>query len=103
MTELSILMVVVGLAWSLFLPYSFGQAMAKAPTRSENMSVSVAMVGCNLGCFIAPYVMAALGKLIGNTSATKSFIICSISFVLMAVIILFYELKSQQAMIVFEN
>lgn len=94
MTELSILMVVVGLAWSLFLPYSFGQAMAKAPAGSENMSVSVAMVGCNLGCFIAPYVMAALGNLFGNTSATTSFIICSVSFVLLAIIILFYELKS---------
>lgn len=94
MTELSILMVIIGLAWSLFLPYSFGQAMAKAPEGSENMNVSIAMVGCNLGCFIAPYVMAGLGNIIGSTSATSAFVICSVSFIVLALILLVYEIKA---------
>lgn len=94
MTELSILMVIIGLAWSLFLPYSFGQAMAKAPEGSENMNVSIAMVGCNLGCFIAPYVMAGLGNIIGSASATSAFVICSVSFIVLALILLVYEIKA---------
>lgn len=94
MTELSILMVIIGLAWSLFLPYSFGQAMAKAPEGSENMNVSIAMVGCNLGCFIAPYVMAGLGNIIGSTSASSAFVICSVSFIVLALILLVYEIKA---------
>lgn len=69
MAVLSAGLVLFGMGWSLCLPYAFGKIMENAPSGSENLSLSIAMVGCNLGCYISPFVLAMLGNLFGNTSA----------------------------------
>lgn len=82
MAMLTIILVFYGLGWSLFLPYCFGKVMEKAPEGSENLSVSIAMVGCNLGCYVSPFVLAALGNALGNISAQFTFTLAGIAFLL---------------------
>ncbi|WP_265456440.1 MFS transporter [Enterococcus sp. HY326] len=89
MAMLTVVLAVAGAGSAMFLPYSFGIIMERAPKNSANLAVSISMVGTNLGCVLSPYILAFIGSTFNNTSASFSLLACGFIFVLLAVVYLF--------------
>lgn len=89
MIMLTIVFAIMGFGAATFLPYSFGIIMEKAPKNSANLAVSISMVGTNLGCYLSPYVLAFIGDMFGNSSASFSLLACGVIFGILAVVYLF--------------
>ncbi|API71925.1 MULTISPECIES: MFS transporter [Leuconostoc] len=89
MTVITFGMAFGGIGGSVFLPIAFGTILEKAPSQSGNLAISIAMVGTNLGTYLSPYLLAALGNLFGNNSSKFSILI---SGVLMLALAVFYFL-----------
>ncbi|MHC5248756.1 MFS transporter [Enterococcus sp. LJL90] len=85
----TVILALTGLGSSLFIPFAFGIVMERAPKNSANLAVSISMVFCNIGCYLSPYVLAFIGGLLGNTSASFTLLICGIMAFVLSIIYLF--------------
>lgn len=94
MLVLSAGLILFGVGWSMCLPYAFGKIMENAPKGSENLSLSIAMVGCNLGCYISPFVLAAIGNVFGNNSASFALTAGGICYFAAMIVTLFLAVKN---------
>jgi|AKZA01.1.fsa_nt_gi Arabinose efflux permease len=84
----TLIVVCLGFGGSLLLPYSWGLIMSKAPKGSINLAISIAMVGTNLGSFLAPYFGSLPAIIFGNESAAFAFIFGGVVMLIFAVIYL---------------
>ncbi|MBO0458169.1 MFS transporter [Enterococcus hulanensis] len=100
MTVLTIILTIGFLVVSLFIPYMYDILLPGAPENSSNLAVSLAMVSCNLGSFFSPYIIQALGSLVGNTTSAFSFTIGGIIFAGMAVVFLLINVTKSKSMMV---
>lgn len=100
MTVLTIILTIGFLVVSLFIPYMYDILLPGAPENSSNLAVSLAMVSCNLGSFFSPYIIQALGSLVGNTTSAFSFTIGGIIFAGMAVVFLLINVTKSKFMMV---
>ncbi|MBE9908326.1 MFS transporter [Enterococcus casseliflavus] len=84
----TLIVVFLGFGGSLLLPYSWGLIMSKAPKGSINLAISIAMVGTNLGSFLAPYFGSLPAIMFGNERAAFAFIFAGTVMLVFAVIYL---------------
>lgn len=84
----TLIVVFLGFGGSLLLPYSWGLIMSKAPKGSINLAISIAMVGTNLGSFLAPYFGSLPAIMFGNERAAFAFIFSGMVMLIFAVIYL---------------
>ncbi|ETY72928.1 MFS transporter [Lactiplantibacillus fabifermentans] len=78
--------VLVGVAFSLFVPYLFNQVSIVSPAGSATLSTSLLLVGSNLGSSMSPYGLALLSKLSGTTAVNGIFMVGGILLAIMAVV-----------------
>lgn len=97
MIMLTVVLAIMGIGSAMFLPYSFGIIMERAPENSANLAVSVAMVGTNLGCVISPYVLAFIGKEFNNSTASFSLLACGVLFGILAIVYLLSSKRLKSA------
>lgn len=86
-------MVIIGFSFALFIPYIFTTLTKIVPKGKETISISIAMVGSNLGAFASPYIINTVGRTLGNTTASFAFIVSAIVFIVAAVICLGIAVK----------
>ncbi|KQY94364.1 MFS transporter permease [Paenibacillus sp. Root52] len=94
-TMVTIAMLIIGFSFALFIPYIFTTLTKIVPKGSETISISIAMVGSNLGAFASPYVIKVVGTLFGDASASFSFLVSSILFTVAAFICLGIAIKGK--------
>ncbi|MGW9528979.1 MFS transporter [Paenibacillus terrae] len=87
-TMVTIAMLIIGFSFALFIPYIFTILTKIVPKGSETISISIAMVGSNLGAFASPYVIKLVGMLFGNETASFSFLVSAFVFTIAALICL---------------
>ncbi|ALP38186.1 MFS transporter permease [Paenibacillus sp. IHB B 3084] len=87
-TMVTVAMLIIGFSFALFIPYIFTILTKIVPKGSETISISIAMVGSNLGAFASPYVIKLVGMLFGNETASFSFLVSAIVFTIAALICL---------------
>jgi MFS family permease len=87
-TMVTIAMLIIGFSFALFIPYIFTILTKIVPKGSETLSISIAMVGSNLGAFASPYVIKLVGILFGNETASFAFLVSAIVFTIAALICL---------------
>ncbi|MGM1021450.1 MAG: MFS transporter [Bacillota bacterium] len=87
-TMVTVAMLIIGFSFALFIPYIFTILTKIVPKGSETLSISIAMVGSNLGAFASPYAIKLIGMLFGNESASFSFLVSAIVFTMAALICL---------------
>lgn len=102
MLILTIVLIFTFLVVGLFVPYMYDILLPGAPEHSTNLAVSLAMVACNLGSFISPYVLQWLGELFGNDQTSFSFTIGGVIYVVMACLFLIRHLKSEKHSLVID-
>ncbi|QDY83542.1 MFS transporter [Paenibacillus polymyxa] len=83
-TMVTVAMLIIGFSFALFIPYIFTILTKIVPKGSETISISIAMVGSNLGAFASPYVIKLFGVLSGNETASFSFLVSAIVFMIAA-------------------
>ncbi|MGR6761186.1 MFS transporter [Paenibacillus sp. T2-29] len=87
-TMVTVAMLIIGFSFALFIPYIFTILTKIVPKGSETISISIAMVGSNLGAFASPYVIKLVGVLSGNETASFSFLVSAIVFMIAALLCL---------------
>ncbi|WP_264454722.1 MFS transporter [Paenibacillus polymyxa] len=87
-TMVTVAMLIIGFSFALFIPYIFTILTKIVPKGSETLSISIAMVGSNLGAFASPYVIKLVGVLSGNETASFSFLVSAIVFTIAALLCL---------------
>ncbi|OMF78479.1 MFS transporter [Paenibacillus peoriae] len=87
-TMVTVAMLIIGFSFALFIPYIFTILTKIVPKGSETISISIAMVGSNLGAFASPYVIKLVGVLSGNETASFSFLVSAIVFTIAALLCL---------------
>lgn len=87
-TMVTVAMLIIGFSFALFIPYIFTILTKIVPKGSETISISIAMVGSNLGAFASPYVIKLVGVLSGNETASFSFFVSAIVFMIAALLCL---------------
>ncbi|WP_179033057.1 MFS transporter [Paenibacillus kribbensis] len=87
-TLVTVAMLIIGFSFALFIPYIFTILTKIVPKGSETLSISIAMVGSNLGAFASPYVIKLVGMLFGNETASFAFLVSAIVFMIAALICL---------------
>ncbi|MEC0234914.1 MFS transporter [Paenibacillus kribbensis] len=87
-TMVTVAMLIIGFSFALFIPYIFTILTKIVPKGSETLSISIAMVGSNLGAFASPYVIKLVGMLFGNETASFAFLVSAIVFMIAALICL---------------
>lgn len=87
-TMVTVAMLIIGFSFALFIPYIFTILTKIVPQGSETISISIAMVGSNLGAFASPYVIKLVGVLSGNETASFSFLVSAIVFTIAALLCL---------------
>ncbi|MEC0183094.1 MFS transporter [Paenibacillus peoriae] len=87
-TMVTVAMLIIGFSFALFIPYIFTILTKIVPKGSETLSISIAMVGSNLGAFASPYVIKLVGMLFGNETASFAFLVTAIVFMIAALICL---------------
>ncbi|ASR46546.1 MFS transporter [Paenibacillus kribbensis] len=87
-TLVTVAMLIIGFSFALFIPYIFTILTKIVPKGSETISISIAMVGSNLGAFASPYVIKLVGMLFGNETASFAFLVSAIVFMIAALICL---------------
>ncbi|WP_025684856.1 MFS transporter [Paenibacillus maysiensis] len=55
--------ILVGVSFSLFIPFLFNQVSILSPKKSETFNTSILLVGANIGSFLAPYGLLALSSI----------------------------------------
>lgn len=94
-TMVTIAMLIIGFSFALFIPYIFTTLTKIVPKGSETISISIAMVGSNLGAFASPYVINAVGAMSGNATASFAFLVSAVVFTVAAVICLGIAVKGK--------
>jgi MFS family permease len=87
-TMVTVAMLIIGFSFALFIPYIFTILTKIVPKGSETLSISIAMVGSNVGAFASPYVIKLVGVLSGNETASFSFLVSAIVFTIAALLCL---------------
>ncbi|WP_068505491.1 MFS transporter [Paenibacillus kribbensis] len=87
-TMVTVAMLIIGFSFALFIPYIFTILTKIVPKGSETLSISIAMVGSNLGAFASPYVIKLVGMMFGNETASFAFLVSAIVFMIAALICL---------------
>ncbi|MDN4077883.1 MFS transporter [Paenibacillus polymyxa] len=87
-TMVTVAMLIIGFSFALFIPYIFTILTKIVPKGSETISISIAMVGSNLGAFASPYVIKLVGVLSGNETASFAFLVSAIVFTIAALLCL---------------
>lgn len=89
-------MLIIGFSFALFIPYIFTVLTKIVPKGSETVSISLAMVGSNLGAFSSPYINSFIGNIFGDSSAAFSFLVSAIVFIAAALICLAIAVKGRR-------
>lgn len=55
--------ILVGVSFSLFIPFLFNQVSILSPKNSATFNTSILLVGANIGSFVAPYGLLALSSI----------------------------------------
>jgi len=76
----------LGVGSAMFLPYSFGIIMEKAPKNSATLAVSISMVGTNLGAYLSPYILNFIGNVFNNPTSSFAFSSSAVIFLILAAI-----------------
>lgn len=92
MIYLTIVLIFTFLVVGLFVPYMYDILLPNVPEGATNLSVSLAMVSCNLGAFSSPYIINSLGTLFNDTSASFSYVISGVIYLLMALMFIFFNM-----------
>ncbi|KAF6563721.1 MFS transporter [Paenibacillus sp. EKM202P] len=87
-TMVTVAMLIIGFSFALFIPYIFTILTKIVPKGSETISISIAMVGSNLGAFASPYIIKLVGVLFGNETASFAFLVSAIVFTIAALLCL---------------
>ncbi len=98
----NVLMASVGAVAATFfgcfaMPYLFNQALNVSPKGSETLSVSLLLVGANIGGAISPYGIKLLSILSGTTKINGIFVVSAIAFIILAIIFLIYVFKIRKS------
>lgn len=96
MTLLTVYLSLIMLGFSLMIPYLYGILLPGAPEGSENLAVSLAMISCNLGSFVSPYVIDLLSSVFGNNSSIFVYQLCSVFFLLITCLFLTIALRKRK-------
>ncbi|WP_404580619.1 MFS transporter [Paenibacillus sp. RC21] len=94
-TMVTVAMLIIGFSFALFIPYIFTILTKIVPKGSETISISIAMVGSNLGAFASPYIIKLVGMLFGNETASFSFLVSAVVFIIAALICLGIAIKER--------
>lgn len=79
------------------MPYLFNQALNVSPKGSETISVSLLLVGANIGAPISPYGIKLLSILSGTTKINGIFVASAVGFIILAIIFLLYVFKIKKS------
>ncbi len=96
-TMVTVAMLIIGFSFALFIPYIFTILTKIVPKGSETISISIAMVGSNLGAFASPYVIKLVGVLSGNETASFSFLVSAIVFMIAALLYLGIAIRGKES------
>lgn len=95
--------VLIGMSFSIFVPYLFNQVSIVSPVGSAALSTFLLLVGSNLGSSMSPYGLALLGKLSGTTAVNGIFMVGGIILAIMAVVGLVFITSRRHKQILKEN
>lgn len=96
-TMVTVAMLIIGFSFALFIPYIFTILTKIVPKGSETISISIAMVGSNLGAFASPYIIKLVGVLSGNETASFSFLVSAIVFMIAALLCLGITIRGKES------
>ena len=83
----------VYIGYSMLISYLYGVIFDNVNAASKNISVSLAMVACNLGAFFSPYIVSIISNVIGNSSAKEGLSMSVLFYGVLAVIFVFPVFK----------
>ncbi|WP_438495624.1 MFS transporter [Paenibacillus sp. IHBB 3054] len=95
MFTVTIAMLIIGFSFALFIPYIFTVLTKIVPKGGETVSISIAMVGSNLGAFSSPYVNKFIGTMFGNSTAAFSFLVSAIVFIAASLVCLAIAIRGR--------
>lgn len=83
----------VYIGYSMLISYLYGVIFDNVNAASKNISVSLAMVACNLEAFFSPYIVSIISNAIGNSSAKEGLSMSVLFYGVLAVIFVFPVFK----------
>lgn len=89
--------IILTLVSNLIVPYVYSLILGSVPEGNKNLIVSLAMVACNLGAFLSPYVINGILNIIGSVDALSQFRLSAIILIIILLIFIFLSVTQKSS------